>query len=305
MELELKEFLGISDQIMSTHGQIWNILPLVIILSVAIGLAILMKYNKSIKNYISKNRRYVPFPPTPYDNFELEQLQKIVDKLSRNFTILITIYGFLFVFIISQNFQHVSYSWTVIIWSGWVLAIIVRTANIALSLTDILETSEINKTVKIAASMIYAYNRYYKHTTYLLVFAVAFSPAVFLSVDEQHHNDFKLWSPQISILTIALGIISVFLVMYYYAQVTDLVRPGVPNIYFMSVFLLVTESLSSISSAPLSSVSVILLGYQFTIPLIVLVILFASLTYPATIAGQFIAYEENRRRLKREKNKTN
>lgn len=301
VELGLKEFLGISNHVMTSNSPSTNILPLVIILFASIGVAIVMRYGKFVKNYVSKYRPVRPLPPTPYDNFQLDALQRIVDRLGRNFTILITIYGFLFVFIISQNFQHVSYSWAVIIWSGWILAIIVKTANIALSLTDILETTQI----KVAAPTIYAYNRYYKHTTYLLVFAVAFSPVVFLPLNEQHHDDFELWSPQISILTIALGIIGVFFATYYFAQVYDLIKPvGIPNIYFMSIFLLATETLSSISAAPLSSVNVNLLGYVFVIPQVILIVLFASIWYPATITGMFIAYEENRRRLNREKNKT-
>ncbi|MBI1828787.1 MAG: hypothetical protein HY222_06240 [Thaumarchaeota archaeon] len=302
----LNEIVGISDQVkVIINNQPIDILLSIIVFFAAIGLAMIIRYNKFVKTYFYNYRTVKPFSPTPYDTFNLETLQRIVDKLSRNFTILITIYGFLFVFIISQNFQHVSYSWPVIIWSGWVLAIIVRSANIALVLTDTLERAQVNGTIRIAASMIYAYNRYYKHATYLLVFAVAFSPAVFLPLNEQHRADTELWGSQISIPIIALGIIGVSLAAYYFAEVRDLIKPtGIPNIYFMSIFLLAIEPLSYISATPLSKMNVILLGYQFAIPQLLWVVLFAGWWYLSAAIGIMITVGSNYRKAQREKKET-
>src|SRR4029077_1298702 len=110
---------------------------------------------------------------TPYDKLDRVSLEKIVDKLSSSFTILITIYGLLFTFIISQHFGLIFTHWTVISWTGWILAIIVRSASTALELSDIVERSSMdNKLLLKTARKIYAIKMYYKHTIFLLIPAI-------------------------------------------------------------------------------------------------------------------------------------
>lgn len=281
--ITLSEIISISDSVVTNKPSV-DISISVILFFTSITLGMVIRYSKFVKTYYFK-RRTVTLPSTPYEAFDFETLLGIADKLSKNLSILITIYGFLFVFIISQNFQHVTYSWPVIIWSGWVLAIIVRTANIALNLTDVMEIAKVNDTIKTAANTIYAYNRYFRHTTFLLVFAVAFSPAVFLPLNESHRNDYELWNPQISIATIALGIIGVSFTVYYFARVNDLIKfIGIPDIYYMSIFILAIEPLSYLSAAPLSLLNVTLLGYTFLMPQLLQVVLTTG-TYLLTFGG--------------------
>ena len=285
----LSETLGISDNVTASCCIPYDITILVILLLVGSVMTLLLKFNKKIKELEVKSR---PAPKkgmfiTPYDAFDEGTLQKIVDKLSRNFGILVTIYGFLFTFIISQNFQHVFSKWTVILWAGWVLAIIVKNANVALDLTDIVELAKKNNNSAYAAKKIYAYNRYFRHATFLLILAVAFSPVVFVPLSGNHDSDFAFWQPpSIAIVTIAIGISGVAFLGYYYSDVWDFLRPGIPSMYFFATSIVISQAISHIATSPLDIVKVVVFGTKSDIPQLIFVLFMISPSV-IIIAGSF------------------
>lgn len=274
--MNLTEIVGISDNVRVSCCFVIDLIYFAIIGVVGIIFTLMLRYSRFYKTYAIKDLDTTKPIVTPYENLDENALQKIVDKLSRNYGILITIYGLLFAFIISQNFQHVFSRWTVIVWIGCVLAIIVRSANIALSLTDVIEKG---KTMDHVAKTVYSYNQYFKHTSFLLIIIIAFSPIIFLPISDQHESDFKIWDPQISVVTIALGIMAVSFAGYHFSDADDFLRPGVPKLYFFVLSIVISESLSHINAAPLVAMPVSWLGTPLQIPQLLWLFLWVVATY--------------------------
>lgn len=279
---KISENLAFSDSLSSVHPNPRDVTGLFVMLIVGIIMLILLKRSDRFQKYHAEYDKFAKYKSelvpieTPYDDFQITKLEKIVNNLSNNYRILITIYGILFAFIVSDNLRLAFSSWPYIIWTGWTLAIIVRTGITALDLTDIIEITDNDpEKVKNTAKKINAYKSYFKHSLYLLVVAVAFLPMLYYTTG--NNQDFSsVWESNYSVLAVAWGIIGVFIFVFFLVVRVSEFRylRGVEGYYVFAFFLLVFGALSVISESPLKPELVTLFGITQNIPNILSITLY-------------------------------
>lgn len=203
---------------------------------------------------------------TKYDDFNIEKLEKITNRLINNYRILISIYAVLFAFIISTNLDKAFSNWAFIIWTGWTLAIIVRTGITSLELTDIIEIAD-EKNLQETARKIFAFNTYVKHALYLLVPAVAFLPILFFEITVTD-DMMSYWDQQTAVLSIAWGIFGMFVIVYLFAirVSTFIYSRGSESFYIFTILLVVLGALQLGANSPIEPKSIMFLGITESIP---------------------------------------
>lgn len=204
---------------------------------------------------------------TKYDKFDIPKLEKIVNRLINNYRILTTIYAVLFTFVISTNLDKAFSNWAFIIWTGWTLAIIVRTGVTSLELTDILEITDEKTELKQTARKIFAYKEYVRHALYLLVPAVAFLP-ILLFETKISEDMMNYWAQEASVLSVAWGIFGMFIFVYWFAvRVSDFIYTrGAESFYIFAIILLVFGALQLGANSPIEPKSIVFFGIEESIP---------------------------------------
>ena len=147
-------------------------------------------------------------------------LEKILQKITNNFRILITIHGILLGFIVtSQKIILVFSSWYFVIWAGLILATIIRGARLSIELSDVLEVNGNDA----ARRKIFAAKKFYTTSLILLIINVALLPSIFLLPENPDYriqlgNEFHL-----SVASAATAIAAAFLLFYFVVfNVSDL-----------------------------------------------------------------------------------
>lgn len=210
---------------------------------------------KNEKYKLAGSKDHFIVAKTKYDNLDITKLEKIVNKLINNYRILTTVYAVLFTFIISTNLDKSFSNWAFIIWSGWTLAIIVRTGVTSLELADILEITDEKTPIEQTARKIYAFNAYVKHALYLLVPAVAFLPVLFFGT-KITDDLMSYWDQDVIILSLAWGILGMFIFVYWFVvRVSQFIYTrGSEGFYLFAIILLVFGALQLGASSPIEPI---------------------------------------------------
>lgn len=165
----------------------------------------LVKERKRRAQYLDQ----VDFGRTIYNDMEESDLRRIINNLNVSYPVLLVIYGILLAFVVSDKIILTLQSSYFVIWCGWILAIIVRSGMIVISLFDlgdITSKKTVGRTIEDA-------KKFFKMAIILLIPTVAFLPAVYV----EHESDSKvenLWTHELSITTIAFSIIISFVVFF-------------------------------------------------------------------------------------------
>lgn len=218
---------------------------------------------------LGRNRyfRKIEYEQNPYSNLNKEQLQKIIEKMTTSFSIVLVIYGVLLTFMITGPLFNIV-SWYFIIWLGWILAIIVRGGQILASLFDANETE--SETIRI----IHDGKQFFTASLYLLVISIAFLPTFsFIDNDELANN--KLQNEEletnfariITSISIAIGgsFITFYLTLFrkfWFANISGYVI----SILFGIMLLGMASVLAFKPSLPSDLVSITLFNLNFLIP---------------------------------------
>ncbi len=272
MIIELTESIGIIDQIDVLTPTYRDMSILIVLGLLGISLYFLRKYYTKFEIFLqehnprAKDSEYLP-RKTEYDELSLDSLDKIRDRLNRNFAILITIYGLIFAFIISENLSRAFVSWSLIIWTGWVLAIIIRSGITTIELIDIIEIKKDNKEQGVA-KQIFAAKTFFRHSLYLFVPALAFLPAIYFPTSMEFDLNHLPWSMQESVFTIALGILGVFAFVYFLTtRISEFeTYNGIQGFWIFTLMLISMGGFSYISASPLSIEHITLFDYNIQIP---------------------------------------
>jgi len=243
------------------------------IISMAIILSILVMLGKFSRIIISLRKRYNFFVKVNgdggmpksyrYKNVrEKEQIIPIANNVSNNIKTLITIYGILLSFMIANQLSIASRSLTFAIWSGWILATIIRGGQFGYILSDIWETEQNLETAK---EKIVSANLYYKRATYLFIPILALTPAFFFISDDKPAYQ---WNTSVSILSIALGIVIVTMIFYLYSSELEGRYTGNGGIMIICLSF-VAAIIFSLNTSLLSEKYVMFFGvYSLYIPIV-------------------------------------
>jgi hypothetical protein len=69
----------------------------------------------------------------------VENLDKISDRLKDILGVKAAVYGILLTFIVTSELNHIFFSWTLIIWIAFILAILVRSVRYLRILSDVVQ----------------------------------------------------------------------------------------------------------------------------------------------------------------------
>jgi len=276
-----------------------------------IGIILLaLRQNKRVSNLLQPglseySAKRVSKPATSYDKLDIEKLEKVVTKLNTNYRILITVYGVLLAFVVSNTMEFAFSNWAVIIWTGWILAIIVRTGTISLRLSDITELEAINteeERQKIAR-LIYASKTYAKHALIVLILAIAFLPAIYVNPNNDFDQENLPWEPQITIFSIGLGIIGVTTFVYFFVMRFSEFQTyeGPQGLWLVTIILILIGIVPNIYHSPLEPIPVrIQDGTTFMIPQIIDVILLICYFFGIIMCIiYFVGFTYDTKRLKK------
>lgn len=215
---------------------------------------------------ISKKLKSAEYIKTPYDNLNAPDLEKIINKISNNFRIVITIYGVLLAFVVSDKISSSLSNWGFLIWAGWIIAIIIRASMHLYELSDIIERgwqlTYIRKTV-------FASNQFFKHSLIFFAIGIALLPSFFW-VNTPTLEEIKNlpWNMSFSIFSGAFAILLITLVFYLLLWIFSAqFEGGKLNLFFYSLLLIGTSALDAASNnSPLTPVLVSIVGQKFFIP---------------------------------------
>jgi hypothetical protein len=183
-------------------------------------------------------------------------------------------YGILFALVISEKASLTFSSWAFIIWSGWVLAIIMRICHCAAVLLGDYHSWERKKKDKGLNGI----TKFVKHSTYLLVPTASFVPifAILETVSLEEVLTKYPWGQDASLFLGAFSLASV--AVFYYIFVLafgNLTNLEYADVYMYSVALLWTLGIFSISLSPLAPTTNRVAGFflfENTVPSIIALI---------------------------------
>jgi len=110
------------------------------------------------------------------DQEEISKLEKISHKISDNYRMILPIYGILLAFVVSDKILLVFRSAFFVMWTGMVIALIVRAGGISIELSDVIETKSLAHTRK----KIIAAKKFFSFSLSMLILTVALLPGFFL-----------------------------------------------------------------------------------------------------------------------------
>jgi hypothetical protein len=204
--------------------------------------------NKKLLNFVKKKGGFPDAPKflkTPYEGpdettLDKSNLEKIADRLANNFRILITIYGILLAFIVSDKIETVFSSWPFMLWTGWILGVIIKAGWHLWSMSDLVERK--SDLVEISRE-IYNQREFFKHMMILLAVAIAFlSMIVFLNHDSFDTKTIS-WSPSVTAISGAFGILATTFLFFMILHLFKFVELNGSITIYMYVFTLFIMSL--------------------------------------------------------------
>lgn len=241
--LSFNEILGLRDSL--TMLQTPHDITLYLILTIlGVVFLILLFKNERVTKFFLSGKSLVSQDEikNPYDAFDEIKLKSILDRLTNNYRILLAVYGILLAFVVSDKISYSLISWNFLIWSGYVLGVIMKAGWNLVDLTDIMERNP-NK----ASRIIFRNKEFFRHTLILLAVAIAFLPAMTLvEQPTKEYFDSLPWKHEVSILSGAFGILSIaflfFMILHLYE--TDNSQ-GIFSIYAYPALLFIFGNVSS------------------------------------------------------------
>ena len=257
--------------------------------------------NKKFYNFLG-NHGGLPekttYKKTPYENLDQPRLDKyslnnILNRISNNYRILVTIYGILLAFVVSDKISLIFSSWGFMLWTGWVLAVIIKAGWHLWEMSDLMERK--NDLIEISRE-VYNQKEFFKHMMILLVIAIAFLP----SVVYLHEDSFDLstlpWSTSVTALTATLGILGMTFLFFFILHMFKFVEEsGSLLVYAYVGTLFLLYFLSGFNDSPLEPQLVTLGGIvNGTIPTLfvsALIIGFGFGFYPLIVIMRMIFHK--------------
>lgn len=240
----------------------------------------LLRKHERVKHFVSQGIEKLGYPDryrkTPYDNLELAELEKIQNRLDGNYRIIITVYGVLLAFVVSDKISYALSSWSFIVWCGWILAVIIKTGFITSKMSDIIE---IKRPIEEIRRKIFSAKEFFNYTLILLVLATAFLPTFFLSEQPSVEKIKSLpWDTSTSLISGAFGIMAVCLFFYGVPlQMYQLeIAGGKLYLYMMIGTIIILAFIAHNSDSPITPVFVSILGNKFYMPSVFYIAIFVG-----------------------------
>jgi len=283
----ISESITIQDQVTASIGDPLFILPYFLAMIAGLVFIGLLQFNKNFNTWVYRRLFSKKLSSTPYDHLEEEDVKYILSNVNNHYRILITVFGILLAFIVSDKISFALFNWNFIIWVGWVLGVIVRITWNMIGLSDIIERKISLNEVRFET---YKNKQLIKHSFVLLVFGIAFLPSfMFLESPSEDKLDNLPWDRSVSILAGALGIISV---TFGFAWVLGLAPNNVKNnVRLMYLSILILFILGSISSwSTLSPIEPKLVTFGFDVTLELPQIIVTIINFGAGAGGMILFF---------------
>jgi len=227
---------------------------------------------------------------TPYDELKEDEVDKIVSNIIGVLTVVGATYGILFALVTSEKASMAFSSWAFVIWSGWVLALLMRICNCGAILLGDYHLWDRGK----RNEALYGISKFAEHSAYLLVPTASFVPlfAIMKTISLDEIVAIYPWGQDTSLF---LGVFSIASVaVFFYAFVLAmgrLTRRQYGDIFTYVVILLWGIGLTSVSLSPLTPVTSKIVGFflfEPTVPSIVAVLVSVVLSMVGLLFGLFV-----------------
>jgi|APSaa5957512535_1039671.scaffolds.fasta_scaffold00891_19 hypothetical protein len=231
-------------------------------------LLFLLKYSK-IRKFIlistKKRNGDLKKIQTIYDNLEEEKLEKIINKLTNNYRIVIAVYGVLLSFVVSDILITKEPNWSIILWTGWIIGFTVRIGVISITLSDKLETKKHDESLLDIAQYVFASKNFLKHILIVLIPLIALLPVTAVPTETSYDNTLT----QFNIFSLAGGIIGVAFFIYLITNIEEFQTVEGPKFLYMLIlgFIFIGAFLHGTSN-PLQPVTILFFGNSEIVPLI-------------------------------------
>lgn len=262
-----------------TYAVIMSIIACVVFIS-------LWKYPplKKYDNLGAKKWGGMESTKTPYDNFDEQKLQDVTNKLSGYYRMLIGIFGILLAFIIADKIILSLVNIGMILWTSWVLAIIIRMGSISLRMSDLFE---IDYNLTYRRRNVYAYREFFKTSLIFLIVSVVLVPSFFvLPIPTDDYLDSLPWTPSISLLIISAIIAGMTVVFHTFIMIFSGGIKGTKIwLYGLPVPYIIMAVVGMFAGSPLEPVFVSFVNFDTHIPSIMYWT--SSFVHGAAYAGLF------------------
>lgn len=216
---------------------------------------------------------------TPYDHISEPNLEKIINKLTNNYRIVVAVYGVLLSFVVSDILITKEPNWSIIIWTGWIIGFTVRIGAISITLSDVLENRKNNESLVSIARYVYGSKNFLKHILIILIPLIALLPATAISSVST-----KSIETQIDVFGIAGGIIGIAFFLYLITKIKEFQTVDGPKVlYVLILSFIFIGAISHGASSPLQPVTVLFFDNSVSMPLI-----FDGFRYVSGIFGALV-----------------
>jgi hypothetical protein len=257
LEASLFETIHIIDSVEIISPIAKDILFQLIATILGVGFLILIVKNSKFRDFLDKHGglpEKVKFRKTPYEYLDQSRLDKtslnnIVNRLSNNYRILVTIYGILLAFVVSDKISLIFSSWAFMIWTGWVLGVIIKASWHLWEMSDLIERK--NDLIEISRD-VYNQKEFFKHMMILLVVAIAFLPPVIYLHNDSVSPDTFPWRESITALTATFGVLAMTFLFFMLLHLFKFVdESGSMPIYAYVGTLFLLYFISGFNDSPL------------------------------------------------------
>lgn len=303
--IQLIDIVNIQDQIQVSTSEPLFILPFLIAMIIGMTFLGLLYSNSKFNSWIFQRLYIKKLSVTPYDKLEKDELKQIISNLNNQYRVLITVFGILLTFIISDKISFALFSWNFIIWVGWILGVIVKSTWNMIGLSDIIERKLSLEDIRFES---YKNKQLIKHSFVILVFGIAFLPSfMFLESPSEDKLNNLPWDKSVSILSGAIGIISItFAFAWILGLAPNNVKQNIRLMYLSVILLFLFGSISSWSTLSPIEPKLVTLGADITFKMPQIIVTIISFGAGTTGAMMFLFAEMwDYRREKKKKQRNN
>ncbi|MEX2191995.1 MAG: hypothetical protein WD717_01245 [Nitrosarchaeum sp.] len=253
----LSDTLNVIDYVEVFGPQAKDLLFYLISTIVGIVFTVMLVKSSKFSNFLYANGglpEKLKYKKTPYENLDQPILDKssldnIINRISNNYRILVTIYGILLAFVVSDKISLIFSSWAFMIWTGWVLGVIIKAGWHLWEMSDLIERK--SDLIDISRD-IYNQKEFFKHMMILLAIAIAFLPSVIYFHDDLFNPDTLPWGNSATAFIGAFGVLSItflfFMILHLYRFVDE---GGSLSVYSYVGSLFLLFFLSGFNDSPL------------------------------------------------------
>lgn len=227
-----------------------------LIITTATGFVILFLFYKNnfVKRFSHKysTKDVQPTKEGRYDKFEQIQLTSIANKISNRYRILLIIYVVVLLFVLLNKASLAVTSWYFIVWIGWMLAIIFRTAGTSRMLSSAVKS---HSTIQMR-NKIYDAEISFRFSPYMLGLSIAFLTTLFITpqvaVDSFQYN----WGFGVSVFTSILAIFCSAIFFYFlpFRFAAYVTSSEIIKLFLFAGLLVATGVIASFTKPPLEPI---------------------------------------------------